>query len=152
MKDSSVAVPPTAATSRRALLRVLGVAFGWAVTLGSMIGAGILRAPGEVAQATTSLVVFYSLWLALLVIAAVVWIDGITSALVAVGAPLIGVAGLWIREHWRAAWLDARRWFLLRGRRSVLRDLGRRQWEIAERFDALLRSTTRSSPPDPVLH
>ena len=95
---------------------------------------------------------FYSLWLALLVIAAVVWIDGITAALVAVGVPLIGVAGLWIREHWRAAWLDARRWFLLRGRRSVLRDLGRRQWEIAERFDALLRSTTRSSPPDPVLH
>lgn len=48
----------------RALLRVLGIAFGWAVTLGSMIGAGILRAPGEVAQATTSVAVFFILWLA----------------------------------------------------------------------------------------
>jgi APA family basic amino acid/polyamine antiporter len=48
----------------RGLLRVLGVAFGWAVTLGSMIGAGILRAPGEVAQATTSPAVFYALWIA----------------------------------------------------------------------------------------
>ena len=45
-----------------ALLRVLGVVFGWAVTLGSMIGAGILRAPGEVAQATASEVVFLLLW------------------------------------------------------------------------------------------
>jgi basic amino acid/polyamine antiporter, APA family len=48
----------------RGLLRVLGIAFGWAVTLGSMIGAGILRAPGEVAQATTSVAVFFALWLA----------------------------------------------------------------------------------------
>jgi basic amino acid/polyamine antiporter, APA family len=48
----------------RGLLRVLGIAFGWAVTLGSMIGAGILRAPGEVAQSTTSVAVFLGLWLA----------------------------------------------------------------------------------------
>ena len=95
--------------------------------------------------------VFYFLWLALLVIAAAVWVDGVTAVLVGVGAPAVGLAGLWIREHWRAAWLDARRWFLLRGRRSLLRDLGRRQWEIAERFDALLHSSTRSSSPDPVL-
>jgi len=52
---------------------------------------------------------------------------------------------------WRAAWLDARRWFLLRGRRSPLRDLRRRQWEIAERLDALLRTTPRASSPDPAL-
>ncbi|MGE5925798.1 MAG: 1-acyl-sn-glycerol-3-phosphate acyltransferase [Gemmatimonadota bacterium] len=96
-------------------------------------------------------IVIYALWLALLVTAAAIWIDGPTAALVAVGVPALGLAGLWIREHWRAAWLDARRWFLLRGRRSLLRDLGRRQWEIAERLDALLRSTSRSSPADPVL-
>ncbi|HEY0673787.1 MAG TPA: amino acid permease [Longimicrobiales bacterium] len=53
-----------ASPSARTLLRVLGVAFGWAVTLGSMIGAGILRAPGEVAQATTVPLVFFALWLA----------------------------------------------------------------------------------------
>src|SRR5690349_13075736 len=48
----------------RGLLRVLGIAFGWAVTLGGMISAGILRAPGEAAQATTSAVVFLGLWVA----------------------------------------------------------------------------------------
>lgn len=96
-------------------------------------------------------VAFYALWLVLLVAAAVIWSDALTAGLVAVGAPALGVAGLWIREHWRAAWIDARRWFLLRGRRSLLRDLGRRQWEIAERLEALLRSTSRPAPPDPVL-
>ena len=58
--------PPTRDrdSSRPALLRVLGTIFGWAVTVGSMIGAGILRAPGDVAQATTSVTVFFALWLA----------------------------------------------------------------------------------------
>lgn len=52
------------AAPRRGLLRVLGVAFGWAVIVGSTIGAGILRAPGDVAQATTSVAVFFALWIA----------------------------------------------------------------------------------------
>jgi basic amino acid/polyamine antiporter, APA family len=45
------------------LLRVLGIAFGWAVTLGTMIGAGILRAPGEVAQHIPSVALFFGVWL-----------------------------------------------------------------------------------------
>ncbi len=96
-------------------------------------------------------VLLYAIWLVMLVAAAAMWDGALTAILVAVGAPALGAAGLWIREHWRAAWLDARRWFLLRGRRSLLRDLSRRQWEIAERLEALLRSSARSSPPDPVL-
>ncbi len=64
MKDSSLTLSAEPATPPRGLLRILGVAFGWAVTLGSMIGAGILRAPGEVAQATTSVAMFFALWLA----------------------------------------------------------------------------------------
>ena len=40
--------PAARATSRR-LLPVLGIGFGLAVTVGNSIGAGILRAPGEVA-------------------------------------------------------------------------------------------------------
>ena len=35
------------------LLRVLGVGFGLAVTIGGTIGMGILRTPGDVAQAAT---------------------------------------------------------------------------------------------------
>lgn len=45
-----------------ALLRILGVAFGWAVIVGNSIGAGILRAPGEIAQAVPSYPVFFLLW------------------------------------------------------------------------------------------
>ncbi|MGQ0561253.1 MAG: APC family permease [Gemmatimonadota bacterium] len=46
------------------LLRILGVAFGWAVTVGNTIGAGILRAPGEVAQAVPSYLPFFLVWTA----------------------------------------------------------------------------------------
>lgn len=46
------------------LLRVLGVAFGWAVTVGNTIGAGILRAPGEVAAAAPNYTIFFLIWLA----------------------------------------------------------------------------------------
>jgi basic amino acid/polyamine antiporter, APA family len=56
--------PARAAPPKRALLRVLGALFGWAVTLGAIIGAGILRAPGDVAQSTISVPVFFGLWLA----------------------------------------------------------------------------------------
>lgn len=46
------------------LLKVLGVAFGWAVTVGNTIGAGILRTPGEVAGSVPSMPVFFAIWLA----------------------------------------------------------------------------------------
>ena len=44
------------------LLRVLGVAFGLAAVLGSVIGQGILRSPGIVAQASGSPAVLIGLW------------------------------------------------------------------------------------------
>lgn len=46
------------------LLKVLGVAFGWSVTVGNSIGAGILRAPGEVAQRIPSYSLFFAMWVA----------------------------------------------------------------------------------------
>ncbi|WFL78009.1 amino acid permease [Altererythrobacter arenosus] len=45
------------------LLRVLGVVFGLAAVVGSMIGQGILRSPGVVAEATSSPAVIIALWL-----------------------------------------------------------------------------------------
>ena len=44
------------------LLRVLGAVFGIAVAIGSMIGAGILRAPGSVAHEVPSLWWIFGLW------------------------------------------------------------------------------------------
>lgn len=45
------------------LLRVLGVVFGLAAVVGSMIGQGILRSPGVVADATSSPTLIIGLWL-----------------------------------------------------------------------------------------
>lgn len=48
--------------SRRRLLRVLGVGFGLAVTIGNTIGAGILRTPGEVAAQLPNTWLFLGVW------------------------------------------------------------------------------------------
>ncbi|MEP7309965.1 MAG: APC family permease [Acidobacteriota bacterium] len=48
---------------QRALLRVLGVSFGLAVTLGSTIGVGILRTPGTVAAQLGNVRLVVALWL-----------------------------------------------------------------------------------------
>lgn len=46
------------------LLRILGLGFGLAAVVGSVIGQGILRTPGIVAEATSSPVLIMGLWLA----------------------------------------------------------------------------------------
>lgn len=46
------------------LLRVLGLGFGLAAVVGSVIGQGILRTPGIVAEATSSPFLIMGLWLA----------------------------------------------------------------------------------------
>ncbi|HEY0405962.1 MAG TPA: APC family permease [Pyrinomonadaceae bacterium] len=49
---------------RGRLLRVLGVSFGMAVTIGGVIGMGILRTPGEVAKQLPQAWLFIGIWLA----------------------------------------------------------------------------------------
>ena len=49
-------------TSRGTLLRVLGVGFGLAVTIGNTVGAGILRTPGEVAAQLPHTALFLAVW------------------------------------------------------------------------------------------
>ena len=44
------------------LLRVLGLTFGLAAVVGSVVGQGILRSPGIVAQASRSEAVLIGLW------------------------------------------------------------------------------------------
>lgn len=54
---------PPRVVSTGQLLRVLGVAFGLAVTIGNTIGTGILRTPGQVAQYLPEKWLFLALWL-----------------------------------------------------------------------------------------
>lgn len=79
----------------------------------------------------------YAAWLLLLAVAAgVVW--GVPAAMaVAAGGPLAGMAGLLIRERWRGAWSDARKFFLLRSRRDLIAMLQAEQRSLAERLRAL---------------
>jgi len=56
--------PLTSVAPRRGgLLRVLGVVFGMAVTVGITIGMGILRTPGDVAKQLPSAWLFIGVWL-----------------------------------------------------------------------------------------
>src|SRR5688572_16456887 len=49
---------------QRRLLRIFGVAFGIAVTVGNTIGAGILRTPGEIARELRSTFLIMTIWVA----------------------------------------------------------------------------------------
>jgi basic amino acid/polyamine antiporter, APA family len=56
--------PAVAAVPRGRLLQVLGVGFGVAVAIGTTIGAGIFRAPGEVATRLPDTSLFLAAWTA----------------------------------------------------------------------------------------
>lgn len=53
---------PTLTKSRGHLLRVLGVGFGLAVIIGNTIGAGIFRAPGQIAEQLPHPWIFLGIW------------------------------------------------------------------------------------------
>src|SRR5437899_5888128 len=49
--------------SEHGLLRILGLAFGLAVTVGNTIGAGILRTPGDIAGYLPNAALFLTIWI-----------------------------------------------------------------------------------------
>ncbi len=51
--------------------------------------------------------------------------------------PVVGLAGLRIRERWRGAWSDASRFLLLRSRRRLIENLRVKQKDLAVRLKAL---------------
>ena len=59
----STATPAVPASTGGKLLRVLGLAFGLAVMIGTTIGMGILRTPGEVAARVPSEFLFLFIWI-----------------------------------------------------------------------------------------
>ncbi len=65
MTSTAARAPPAfAKAAPPQLLRVLGIAFGLAVVVGSVIGAGIMRAPGVVARGIANEPTFLLAWLA----------------------------------------------------------------------------------------
>jgi basic amino acid/polyamine antiporter, APA family len=62
MPVSQSAAPGTSLNSRGRLLKVLGVWFGVAAAVGNTIAAGIVRAPGDIAQWLPNSVLFLGVW------------------------------------------------------------------------------------------
>jgi len=78
--------------------------------------------------------VVYLLWVVLLS-ALAWWLQGPWTALIVfLVSPLFGLAGQWVRERWRGAWKDVRRFFLLRSRREVRQQLKEDQGLLAARL------------------
>lgn len=64
--------------------------------------------------------------------------SGIALGLAAlVGLPAMGMSGLIVRERWNGAWDDARRFFLLRARRSLVAQLRADRHDLGIRLDVL---------------
>ena len=68
------------------------------------------------------------------------------GAMVVLGMPVIGMVGLVVRERWRGAWRDVRRFFLLRSRGSLVAALRRERHDLAARLQSLYDAL--AAPPD----
>lgn len=81
----------------------------------------------------------YIAWMIALVVVAWLALGGWWVLLVLAGLPLLGLFGLQLRERWRGAWGDARRFVLVRGRSSLMASLRERQSELGNQLDSLLQ-------------
>ena len=82
-------------------------------------------------------------WLAIMTILAGALGGAVWAVLVFLAAPALGLAGLWIGVRWRSAWRDVRRYLVLRQHPGHVRELRRRQRELAERFEVLVKERSR---------
>ncbi len=62
--ESSQSINQPRIVHKAKLLRVLGIAFGLAITIGGVIGAGIIRTPGQVAAQLPNAWLFLGVWIA----------------------------------------------------------------------------------------
>jgi hypothetical protein len=66
---------------------------------------------------------------------------------VLLGMPVVGMLGLVVRERWRGAWADARRFFSMRSRRDLVTQLRGERQALARRMDDLIqRQPAREGP------
>ncbi len=118
---------------------VVGAALFWIpYQLTGMI-VNRLRLEEEV-QSTWKLligIVLYKLWLLALVVMAWTTFGWAAALLTLVGVPAVALIGLQVRERWQLAWNDARRFFLLRSRGSMIAKLRSEQKDLAARLELL---------------
>ena len=88
-------------------------------------------------------------WIALLVIAAALWLGWFAAAGTLVLAPVIAVAGLHAAEQWRWTLVGARQWYMAHGSDPRVAALRTRQRELARRLDEALASVPAEVPSAP---
>jgi 1-acyl-sn-glycerol-3-phosphate acyltransferase len=91
--------------------------------------------------------VLYALWLLALTVVAGTTFGWLGAFLTMVSVPLVAMAGLTVRENWQHAWDDARRFFLLRSRGSLVAKLREEQKQLAGRLDVLAAGSTAVKVP-----
>ena len=127
------------------LVAVAGFVAWWPpYRLTGIAARAVDRGPGRDARATYKLiggVLFYLAWLVIVTALAFAWWGVGAGFGTLVGLPLLGIAGLWIRERWRASWASARRFFMIRHEPRLIADLRWRQRELAERLDTILAAS-----------
>jgi 1-acyl-sn-glycerol-3-phosphate acyltransferase len=89
-------------------------------------------------------IVLYATWLAVLVILAGLAFGWVGALVCVAVVPLAAMIGLRVRERWATTWSDARRFFLIRSRRDMIRKLRDRQHHLAVRIQSLLERYTTS--------
>jgi glycerol-3-phosphate O-acyltransferase / dihydroxyacetone phosphate acyltransferase len=77
------------------------------------------------------------------------WRGVVAGVAVLLGMPAVGMLGLVVRERWRGAWADARRFFRMRSRRDLVAQLRDERRALGARLDALLTRLTHTEPAEP---
>ncbi len=99
--------------------------------------------PDEDVQSTYKLLTgmaLYPLWTILAAIASWQFFGPWGGVVALVAMPLVAFVGMLIRDRWRGAWDDVRRYFTLRSRRDLVAVLRTRQAGLAERLEELYES------------
>jgi 1-acyl-sn-glycerol-3-phosphate acyltransferase len=150
LKTSTDVTTALAWTLRR--LHILAPVAFLAATIGAVLYwppyrltrlAARMAPPDEDVQSTYKLMsgmVLYPLWTLLLGGLAWWFFGPWRGGLVLVVMPLVAVVGLWIRERWRGAWSDVRRYFTMRSRRELVAALQRRQSDLTHQLRQLYES------------
>jgi 1-acyl-sn-glycerol-3-phosphate acyltransferase len=92
-------------------------------------------------------IVVYAAWVVALAIVAGAALGGWAALAALAGVPAVGLGGLVVRERWRGAWDDIRRYTLLRTRRPLMSTLRDRQRDLGARLDALVRTYAPGGAP-----
>lgn len=82
-------------------------------------------------------IALYTIWVVALVVIAAATFNLWVGLGLLLGAPAVGMAGLVIRERWRGAWGDVRRFLLLQSRRELVDSLRAAQRDLGVRLNAL---------------